>query len=147
MQGVLDALVKRVLLCAHPVGCVYMSLDSTSPETLFGGTWTPINGRYLIGTGTPENNTDGTSPGSYDFAAGSKGGESQSKIKNSNLPNTITLRYSGASGGPGGSGLLNSAVYTMGEVSGYAAVGTGQSNESFSNLPPYLAVYMWRRTA
>lgn len=147
MQGVLDALVKRVLLCAHPVGCVYMSLDSTSPETLFGGTWTPINGRYLIGTGTPENNIDGTSPGSYDFAAGSKGGESQSKIKNSNLPNTITLRYSGASGGPGGGGLLNSAVYTMGEVSGYAAVGTGQSNESFSNLPPYLAVYMWRRTA
>lgn len=57
MQGVLDALVKRVLLCAHPVGCVYMSLDSTSPEVLFGGTWERIaQGRMLLGMGAIEEN-------------------------------------------------------------------------------------------
>ena len=139
--------VSQFVEMIYPVGSIYMSANATSPETLFGGTWTPINGRFLISTGTPENNDDGTSPGNYNYAAGSKGGDAQSKIKNSNLPNTITLRYSHASGGPGGGGLLASAVYTAGEVSGYAAVGTGQPNESFSNIPPYLAVYMWQRTA
>ena len=139
--------VSQFVEMIYPVGSIYMSANATSPETLFGGTWTPINGRFLISTGTPENNDDGTSPGNYNYAAGSTGGEAQSKIKNSNLPNTITLRYSHASGGPGGGGLLASAVYTAGEVSGYAAVGTGQPNESFSNIPPYLAVYMWQRTA
>ena len=124
----------EIMLTLYPVGAVYISVNSTSPASLFGGTWEQLQDRFLLGAGST-------------YSAGSKGGEAQSKIKNSNLPNTITLRYSSASGGPGGGGLLNSAVYTAGIVSGYAAVGTGQSNESFSNLPPYLAVYMWQRTA
>lgn len=37
MTGVLDALYKRLLLAAHPVGSVYQSTVATSPESLFGG--------------------------------------------------------------------------------------------------------------
>ena len=126
--------IADIMLTLYPVGAVYISANSTSPASLFGGTWESIGGRFLLGA-------DST------YTAGSKGGEAMSKIDNSNLPNSIVMRYSNASGGPGGGGLLASAVYTAGEVSGYVAVGTGQPNESFSNLPPYLAVYMWKRVS
>ena len=44
------ALVKSVLLAAHPVGSVYCSVDATSPADLFGGTWESIAaGRVLQG--------------------------------------------------------------------------------------------------
>ena len=126
--------VSQFVEMIYPVGSIYMSVSATIPASLFGGTWESIGGRFLLGADVT-------------YAAGSTGGEAMSKINNSNLPNTITFRYSNTSGGPGGGGFLASAIYTAGEVSGYAAVGTGQSNESFSNLPPYLAVYMWKRTA
>lgn len=36
----------------YPVGSIYMSVNSASPATLFGGTWSRINGYYLYaGTG------------------------------------------------------------------------------------------------
>lgn len=39
---------------AHPIGSIYMSLDSTSPASLFGGTWERIQGKFILGA------TDGT---------------------------------------------------------------------------------------
>lgn len=163
MQGVLDALVKRVLLCAHPVGCVYMSLDSTSPETLFGGTWTPINGRFLIGAGAPENNDDGTSPGSYDFAAGSTGGETTHTLTVSEIPSHVhsvnissreTLNrviwgddYGSSDKNAWGFGYVDDTSSGLPTgASGVTAAYTG-GNQPHNNMPPYLAVYMWRRTA
>lgn len=35
-------LVKSMANAIYPVGCVYSSMDSTSPQTLFGGEWTSI---------------------------------------------------------------------------------------------------------
>ena len=32
----------------YPVGSIYMSVSSTSPSTLFGGTWQKIEGRFLL---------------------------------------------------------------------------------------------------
>lgn len=36
----------------YPVGSIYMSVNSTSPATLFGGTWTQLQDRFLIGAGS-----------------------------------------------------------------------------------------------
>lgn len=36
-------------LAIYKVGAIYMSVDSTSPATLFGGTWVALEGRMLIG--------------------------------------------------------------------------------------------------
>lgn len=55
----------------YPIGSVYMSINSTSPATLFGGTWIRIDGYYLyagIGgnidgsniSGEPSNNLTGS---------------------------------------------------------------------------------------
>lgn len=55
-------LVKAILLLAHPVGSYYWSSDSTSPATLFGGTWTQIKDKFIIAVG--DSHTAGTNYGS-----------------------------------------------------------------------------------
>lgn len=57
-----------VLDTVYPVGSIYMSIDSTSPSTLFGGTWARITGQFLLAA------TDNGSSGASQ-AAGNTGGE------------------------------------------------------------------------
>lgn len=38
-----------VLDNVYPVGAVYMSMNSTNPGTLFGGTWEQVQGKFLLG--------------------------------------------------------------------------------------------------
>ena len=54
--------LAEIMLALYPVGAVYISVNSTSPASLFGGTWESISGRFLLGA-------DDT------YTAGSTGGE------------------------------------------------------------------------
>lgn len=134
---------KLVVLDSYPVGSVYISFVSTSPASLFGGEWTQIKDRFLVGIGDS-------------FNASSTGGASSVTLKNENLPNTqvtpnrSTDRFVTMCGQeespdgfitPAGSGTL--PLYWGGNW-GTKALGSGSA---FSTLPPYQAVYMWRRTA
>lgn len=52
----------KALLNAYPVGALYISYQSTSPASLFGGSWSQISGRFLycttnVGTGGNNNHT------------------------------------------------------------------------------------------
>lgn len=42
----------------YPVGSIYMSVNSTSPAVLFGGTWARISGQFLLGAGSGYNAGD-----------------------------------------------------------------------------------------
>ena len=126
--------VNQFVDMIYPVGSIYMSVSNTSPETLFGGTWESIGGRFLLGA-------DST------YTAGGTGGEATNTIKSNNLPSKIPLMYSNKSGSSGSGGIVASAVYTSGENSGYSWIGTGMKSIPINNMPPYLAVYMWKRTA
>ncbi|MBQ9066741.1 MAG: hypothetical protein IJ133_04370, partial [Clostridia bacterium] len=48
----------------YPVGSVYMSVNSTDPGTLFGGSWQPIEDTFLLAAGT--NHAAGSTGGSED---------------------------------------------------------------------------------
>lgn len=134
---------KLVVLDSYPVGSVYISFVSTSPASLFGGKWTQIRDRFLVGAGDS-------------FTASSTGGASSVTLRNENLPNMqvtpsrSTDRFVTMCGQdespdgfitPAGSGSL--PLYWGGNW-GTKALGSGSA---FSTLPPYQAVYMWRRTA
>ena len=126
--------VSQFVDMIYPVGSIYMSANATSPATLFGGTWESIGGRFLLGA-------DST------YTAGGTGGEATNTIGASNLPSKIPLMYSHNSGSSGRGGIMANTIYTDGENSGYSWVGTGMKSIPINNMPPYLAVYMWKRTA
>lgn len=83
----LQNVIKKVVLDTYfPVGSIYMSVSDTSPQTLFGGTWERINGRFLLGTGRPSDNTDnyfGSLNGTYSAGVSSKGGQAYHTLTSS----------------------------------------------------------------
>lgn len=60
-------------LAAYPVGAYYMSSDSTSPATLFGGTWTQITNRFIFAAGSG-------------YSVNSTGGSATKSLSTDNLP-------------------------------------------------------------
>ena len=133
---------------AHPVGSLYLSTDSTSPASIFGGTWTQITDRFLLAAG-----------GNY--GVGSYGGEAYHALSLGELPNvtgSISMHSAGDStnvhsvAGCFSSGLTNTNAYKAGgsKASGAQSVGVinfslGGGGSGHNNMPPYYAVYMWRR--
>jgi hypothetical protein len=57
----------------YPVGSIYMSVSSTSPATLFGGTWEQIQDTFLLAAGTT-------------YTAGTTGGSSSHILTTDELP-------------------------------------------------------------
>lgn len=127
----------------YPVGSIYISNSSTfNPNTAWGGTWSKITGKFLLGA------DDST------YTRNSTGGNS-----------ALTLRaLVGAINGLTDSIGYKSADAISGQTYTYAIRGTGQSSISTVNhatpvmdatqktvttsiMPPYKAVYIWERTA
>lgn len=66
----------------YPVGSIYMSMNNTSPGTLFGGTWEKLpGGRCLMNTGFLDDDPGG---GSISVAPGEKGGYKDTKLVSHN---------------------------------------------------------------
>lgn len=59
---------ERVQLRAYPVGSIYMSVNSTSPASLFGGTWERLKDYVLVGAS--DNFSAGAAAGVISFASG-----------------------------------------------------------------------------
>lgn len=120
---------KLVVLDSYPVGSVYISFVSTSPASLFGGEWTQIKDRFLVGVGSS-------------YAAGDTGGEATHKLTVNELPShSHNYSYPGNEAGTEWYGASGTA---KGNTVATTAVGGGAAHE---NRPPYFAVYIWRRTA
>ena len=130
----------------YPIGAIYLSVSPTNPEVLFGGKWEAINSRFLIGTGT----ATGEGGETYNFTAGAIGGEYSHKLTVTEIPahkhqiKTNNDDWNNSAGGgnfgtthDGANGWANNNWYTEN------AGGNGYHN----NIPPFLAVYMWKRVA
>ena len=144
----------------YPVGSIYMSVNSTDPSILFGGTWKQIKGRFLLGTGTPTANTDNyfgyMSGTQYNAGVGSTGGQDYHTLTKSELPNydLSALKWSNGwavtlDGGTSGNGYklaYEYANYSPGQVDGFR-MNTGGGGQKHNNMPPYYTVYIWERTA
>lgn len=132
----------------YPIGSIYMSVNSTSPGTLFGGTWEAITGRFLLAQNSK-----------YDaYKAGEMGGSVTTTLTVNNLPShshsgiyytndsNVTSQVSFNNGSQGYKldyGKDDAAADT---ASRFKTGNTGKGT-SFSIMPPYLAVYVWKRTA
>ena len=118
----------------HPVGSIFQSTDSTSPADLFGGTWEQVKDRFLLAAGDSH-------------AAGSTGGEEKHVLTAAEMANhTHGYDYTGQSDTTG-TGAIK-IVSPGGTANAYTGKATSNCDgQAHNNMPPYLAVYTWRRTA
>ena len=141
MQDALESMLQDKI---YPVGSTYFSLtDSRNPNTILGfGTWTAIEGRFLLGA-------------SSSYAADSTGGEATHTLTESEMPQHYhdSLRYQSPTAAKFGcnSGTLSDTSWTVPYASGqgqdYYVTGNTGGSQAHNNMPPYLAGFLWRRTA
>lgn len=121
----------------YPVGSIYMSVNSTNPKNLFGGTWEQIQGRFLFGMNSS-------------YPAGSTGGEITHALTIDEMPeHNHTIYYPNAGGPYGNANICYPAdsgtnMTWCAEMCKTAPTGGGAAH---NNMPPYLSVYIWKRTA
>lgn len=152
-----DDLKAAILDTVYPVGAIYISAVKTNPGALLGGTWTQIaRGRCLFGEGSH------TDPGGTNdsIAMGETGGEFKHTLITSELPShNHGLRVSNQAQGSAQSSTSGGLMLFTGNATNYgvnlgaaadpigkqiAATGSDQSHE---NMPPYLGVAIYERTA
>lgn len=148
--------IKNLLDRTYPIGSIYMSVNSTEPSTLFGGTWERLQGRFLIGAGTNQGiNSNGEygdlGRGDPDFKGGETGGEYWHQLTINEMPEHTHGIKSNSTDGNGDWILQDHRSSVKLEDLSWQHSGRGISytggGQKHSNMPPYLAVYMWKRTA
>ena len=166
--------VTDLINTIYPVGSIYMSVNSTNPSVLFGGTWEQIKDTFLLATGDT-------------YANGSTGGEATHTLTENEMPSHTHIQDShnhtqnahnhtqnphshtigslkryvvnGNSAAAVGDGYGNSNNYKTGNTTATNKEATATNNpqtatnqntgggQAHNNMPPYLAVNIWKRTA
>lgn len=143
------------LLQPFQVGDIYISLIETNPSSKFGGVWEKIEDAFLLGA-------------SNTYGIGTKGGSSSHTHSTANhtltvneIPSHYHNVYSGyGSGGGYGQDALqfcqdlvrgnhtagSGGVQFINNTGGSGAHNHGNTGYT-SNIPPYLAVYMYKKVA
>lgn len=147
---------------SYPIGAVYISVNPINPKEFFGGEWEQIKDRFLLSCGET-------------YVAGQIGGEASHVLQDYEIPKhkhqidlsetsdlTAGLRGVCTWQSGGATGRLNVAKELDASGTGVGErhwttlsfnfnhghnvtcqdFGLGMSH---NNMPPYLAVYMWKR--
>ena len=159
-----NAIVNKI----YPVGSIYVSVNNTNPKNLFGGTWEQLKSAFLYanaGTSYSSGNGTGTTTAA---STGSTGGPSTNtsgsttltinQIPSHNHSVSIDMAKNEATGfGLTGSESFEDRVIVNGTTkTGNAGGGQGHTHtlsshthslNSHKHNIPYLAVFVWKRTA
>ena len=156
--------LSELINLIYPIGSVYISVNNVSPQTFLGGTWEQIKDRFLLSAGDT-------------YTAGNIGGEATHTLTQAETPAHTHTRgtmeiygalYSELNFMRELTGVFKGyddyGYYTYpanGDISWarYRTVDfiasrnwTGETssvggNQPHNNMPPYLTVYMWKRTS
>lgn len=144
LENTTDNLELNTLKAAYPVGAIYMSMDDTSPATIFGfGTWARINGRFLLSSGQWRS-------GSTNFEAGQRGGEEAHTLTVDELPahsHTMKMNVVSYQAGAASSAHFGNGGASSGHGNYDGIINNAGGGQPHNNMPPYFVVNMWRRTA
>ena len=128
----------------YPIGSIYISTDETSPAELFGGTWERIKDTFLLAAGDT-------------YEAGETGGSATHTLTIDEMPkhrHTFRVVKDWDANSGGGLPKANNAA---GNNNGWStpasvddannALGYTGGDQPHNNMPPYLAVFIWRKVA
>lgn len=148
LNGALAAYTKKLkekmVDLVYPIGSIYMSINSTDPKDLFGGTWERLKDKFLVGAGD-------------NYEVGIDGGTTQHKHTNGTLEAAIFPTSSGgyidvkynSTGTTEQWGethrIKNLTVSESSGASRYSGVDVIGSTDDAEHIPPYTAVYVWKR--
>ncbi|MBR2329854.1 MAG: hypothetical protein IKA40_01270 [Clostridia bacterium] len=124
----------------YPVGSIYMSVKSTSPASLFGGTWSAWGtGRVPVGINTGDSNFN---------TVEKTGGASTHTLTIDQIPyhNHAIVNQSGTNGYTSNKIEWKNDYGTNGNTTIYYTAGAGGGG-AHNNLQPYIVCYMWKRIA
>ena len=146
----------QIGLATYPIGAVYTSWVNTSPASLFGGTWTAIPANLFLRSITA--GTAGGTGGHAEIQAHGHtttqngAGHWQMNIFRGNNGefSNVSGGYShrqgslGNHGGAGSTQRLGAGGFNA-PNHGHTVNNTGAGNAG--NIPPFMTVFIWRRTA
>jgi hypothetical protein len=148
--------VQAALGALYPVGSIYTNAAvSTNPATLLGfGTWSAFGaGRVMVGldAGNAAFDTAQETGGSADAIVVSHSHTATSSVSDPGHNHTVgiqtkSLDQNAGSASLAGSGTTTTSTASTG-ISVSTSISTTGSSATNANLPPYIVVYMWRRTA
>ena len=150
----------------YPIGSIYMSVNNVNPTTLFGGTWVQMKDKFLLGAGDIYENGNIGGEATHtltttELPSHSHGIPSLSgSTSNAGAHNHAVIGTSATSGGSGvfcetwanRSNDRNGYTSSVGDHSHSVTTNASTTNNtgsgaSHNNMPPYLVVNMWKRTA
>lgn len=164
---------QEIIDLIYPVGSIYMSINAVNPANLFGGTWEQIKDRFLLSAGDNYNNGSTGGEATHLLTAAESGQKAGSTVgenaTHSHNPSTTSeyfvtcatseanntrVAYSG-SGNRLVDGMTNtsSSVFhhrkaTDSQNANHAhSINGSDATTAHNNMPPYLAVNIWKRIA
>lgn len=155
---------QPTLEAIYPVDSLYVSFNSTSPDTLLGfGTWERIKGKFLVGVDeldTPfdaPNKTGGTQTHSHgdNFSVDGHSLTVAELPADNPVDLNVTTAGSGATSAASTNPLAGDNETAIAADNNVIWSGNGDAHthglsggvQSSGNLPPYQTIYMWKRTA
>ena len=152
--------VTDLINTIYPVGSIYMSVNSTNPSVLFGGTWEQIKDTFLLASGDTYASDGDVATAQHGSATVSLTEEQMPRHTHTQNAHTHTIgsliRYNitGKGSASVGDGYGNSNNYKTGSTTatnkytgGTNTTEAAQNGSAHENMPPYMAVYCWKRTA
>ena len=138
-QESLEIAGKTIADIIYPVGSIYLSVNNTNPSSLFGGTWVQIEDTFLMASGST-------------YTAGSTGGSAtHNHLTPLGFDENALYGYSTYQNGEYLPAYNSTVLQGVNRVHTNITSDTGAIRiaytDSSSSIPPYLAVYVWKRTA
>ena len=157
---------EGILQKVYPVGSIYISTISTNPSDLFGfGTWERVKDRFLLAAGNAYSvgNTGGEVMHTltinemprhgHKVFTWTGGGNSSGNYVGTVIDEDTNEFYTAPQGAKITHSWNSQSFMTWGTVlhdgAGDPTCSTGFSGHSLAhnNMPPYLCVYIWKRTS
>lgn len=149
-RELLPKMLKRLIAVEskiYPIGSIYLSVNDIDPSELFGGEWERIKDVFLLASGD-------------EYTNGATGGEKEHTLTVGEMPtHRHTIEYTteaedvnwqtysgfGRGGAYTGNGYfgIDNTVDAFTSYRGRIAETGG--NQAHNNMPPYIAVNVWKR--